>query len=183
MKSLICNGCITQMLGVICQPGLSRRARSALQGKELDTVLSLFTLLSPPPFSQWRGMQISPPPPPLPILAPFTCPSLSQSPACCLDGSPYSVSSVVSIFFFFRVTAFIITGGLKSEEHFNFGQSFCFGPFPSLVLLIVSCLRSVPPHPAKRECGSRPITSLSCRALELEMMGRSPRVMLGFPWV
>lgn len=31
------------MLGVICQPGLSRRARAALRGKELDTVLSLFT--------------------------------------------------------------------------------------------------------------------------------------------
>lgn len=43
VKSLICNGCITQMLGVICQPGLSRRARAALRGKELDTVLSLFT--------------------------------------------------------------------------------------------------------------------------------------------
>ena len=43
VKSLICNGCVTQMLGVICQPGLSRRARAALGGKELDTVLSLFT--------------------------------------------------------------------------------------------------------------------------------------------
>lgn len=31
------------MLGVICQPGLSCRARAALGGKELDTVLSLFT--------------------------------------------------------------------------------------------------------------------------------------------
>ncbi|KAI4804226.1 hypothetical protein KUCAC02_025860, partial [Chaenocephalus aceratus] len=37
VESLICNGCITQMLGVICQPGLSCRARAALGGKELDT--------------------------------------------------------------------------------------------------------------------------------------------------
>lgn len=43
VKSLICNGCVTQMLGVICQPGLSHRAQAALGGKELDTVLSLFT--------------------------------------------------------------------------------------------------------------------------------------------
>lgn len=66
MKSLICNGCVTQMLGVICQPGLSRRVWAALGGKELDTVLSLFTPThngrtckyqpphSPPPGSQLR---------------------------------------------------------------------------------------------------------------------------------
>lgn len=38
-------------------------------------------------------------------------------------------------------------------------------------------------NPAMRECGIRPIPSLSCPALELEMMGRSLRVMLCFPWV
>lgn len=67
VKSLICNGCVTQMLGVICQPGLSRWAWAALRGKELDTVLSLFTPThnggtckyhppphSPPPSSQLR---------------------------------------------------------------------------------------------------------------------------------
>lgn len=43
VESLICNGCITQMLGVICQPGLSCWGRAALRGKQLDTVLSLFT--------------------------------------------------------------------------------------------------------------------------------------------
>lgn len=41
-KSLICITHVTQMLGVICQPGLSCRARVVLKGKELDTVLSLF---------------------------------------------------------------------------------------------------------------------------------------------
>lgn len=33
VESLICNGCITQMLGVICQPGLSCRGRAALGEK------------------------------------------------------------------------------------------------------------------------------------------------------
>lgn len=56
VESLICNGCITQMLGVICQPGLSCRARAALGGKELDTVLSLFT-----PTHNGGDMQISTP--------------------------------------------------------------------------------------------------------------------------
>ncbi|KAF3845006.1 hypothetical protein F7725_008169, partial [Dissostichus mawsoni] len=46
VESLICNGCITQMLGVICQPGLSCRARAALGGKELDTPAVVSCLVS-----------------------------------------------------------------------------------------------------------------------------------------
>lgn len=44
--SLGCVACITQMLGVICEHGLSCRARAVLRGKELDTVLSLLPPLT-----------------------------------------------------------------------------------------------------------------------------------------
>lgn len=155
MKSLSCNGCITQMLGVICQPGLSRRARSALQGKELDTVLSLFTLL-PPPCTQWRGMQISPL---LPILAPFTCPPLSQRAIwttatilfSLLPSSSFSMECHQQKAIIFIVAAFIMTG-----MNLSFGPNFCFRRFPLLVHLKLFCLRSVPQSPAKSECGNHP---------------------------
>lgn len=66
---------------------------------------------------------------------------------------------------------------------FSFWPNFCFMLSTPLFSLKLSCLQSIPTNPAKRECGIRPIPSLSCPALELEMMGRSSRVMLRFPWV
>lgn len=66
VESLICNGCITQMLGVICQPGLSYRVRAALGEKELDTVLSLFT-----PVHNRGTCKYQPP-----FLPPLPCPPL-----------------------------------------------------------------------------------------------------------
>lgn len=48
MESLICNARITQMLGVICQPGLSRWAQAALRGGRIGhgavTFLPLLTM-------------------------------------------------------------------------------------------------------------------------------------------
>ena len=78
---LICMACITQMLGVICQPGpLLPGPGCSEGGKQLDTVLSLFTPLltmeghantipsAPhPPFS------LSLPPPPVRPRCPALC--------------------------------------------------------------------------------------------------------------